>query len=102
MSAKTAGRGIDLSEQGSGDLEVVDAAHVDGGEEAGEVTDDAATEGDEDRGAVGAGCGEFGGEALDLAQALEALAGGKEEDGGLLIFGKGSEEFLAPESPDFG
>ena len=97
-----ADRGVDLGEQGGGDLNVVDAAHVDGGEEAGEVADDAAAESDEDGGAVGARFSQFRGEAFDLREALEALAGGQEEDGGLPVFGEGGEEFLAPESPDFG
>ena len=49
--------GVDLGEECCGDLHVADAAHVDGGEEAGDVADDAATEGDEDGVAVGSGAG---------------------------------------------
>ena len=37
--------GVDLGEEGGGDLDVADAAHVDGCEEAGDVADDASTEG---------------------------------------------------------
>ena len=96
-----ADRGVDLGEEGGGDLDVVDAAHVDGGEETGEVADDAAAERDKDRGAVGAGFGEFCGKAFDLAEALKALTGGEEEGGGLLVFGESCEEFRAPERPYF-
>ena len=47
--------GVDLGEESGGDLDVADAAHVDGGEEAGDVADDAAAEGEEERVAVGSG-----------------------------------------------
>ena len=50
--------GVDLREGGGGDLDVADAAHVDGGEEAGHVAEDAAAEGDEDGVAVGVVVGE--------------------------------------------
>ena len=40
--------GVDLGEEGAGDLDVGDSAHVDGGEEAGDVADDSATEGQEE------------------------------------------------------
>ena len=93
--------GVDLGEEGGGDLDVADAAHVDGGEEAGEVADDSAAEGEEERSGRRRR-GELLGEAFDLSEALVALAGGEEEDGGLAIFGKGGEEVLAPESPDLG
>ncbi len=49
--------GVDLGEEGGGDLDVTDSAHVDGGEEAGDVADDAATEGDEECVAVCSGEG---------------------------------------------
>ncbi len=49
--------GVDLGEEGAGDLDVADAAHVDGGEEAGDVADDSATEGEEEGVAVGSGGG---------------------------------------------
>ena len=74
--------GVDLGEEGGGDLHVADAAHVDGGEEAGDVADDAAAEGEEERVAVGSGAGELLGEGFDAGEALVALAAGEEEDGG--------------------
>ena len=39
--------GVDLGEEGAGDLDEGNSAHVDGGEEAGDVADDSATEGEE-------------------------------------------------------
>ncbi len=51
--------GVYLREEGGGDLDVGDAAHVDGGEEAGDVAQDAAAEGDEERVAVGSVLGEL-------------------------------------------
>ena len=65
--------GVDLGEEGGGDLHVADAAHVDGGEEAGDVADDSATEGEEERVAVGSGGGELLGEGFDAADALVAI-----------------------------
>ena len=79
--------GVDLREEGGGDLDVADAAHVDGGEEAGDVADDAATEGEEEGVAVGSGGGELLGEGFDAGHALVALACGKEEDGGWFFEG---------------
>ena len=76
--------GVDLGEDGGGHLDVADAAHVDGGEEAGEVADDAAAEGEQDRVAVGAGGASCWARDSTLAQALVALAGREEEDGGWL------------------
>ena len=73
--------GVYLGEEGGGDLDVADAAHVDGGEEAGDVADDASAEGDEEGVAVGPGEGELLGEGLDGGHAFEAFAGGVEEDG---------------------
>jgi len=66
-------------------LDVADAAHVDGGEEAGDVADDAATEGEEECVAVGSGGGELLGERFDARHALVALACGVEEYGGRLF-----------------
>ena len=46
---------VDLREQGGGDADVADAAHVGGGEEACHVAEDAAPEREEDGVAIGAG-----------------------------------------------
>ena len=72
--------GVDLREKGGRDLHVADAAHVDGGEEAGDVANDAATEGEEQRVAVGSGGGELLGEGFDAAHAFVTLAAGEKED----------------------
>ena len=80
-----ADRGVDLREERGRNLDVADAAHVDGGEEAGDVADDAATEGEEERVAVGAGGGELLGEGFDAAQALVRFAAGQEEDGWAIL-----------------
>jgi hypothetical protein len=40
--------GVDLREKSGWDLHVADAAHVDGGEKAGDVAEDAATEGEKE------------------------------------------------------
>jgi hypothetical protein len=92
--------GVDLREQCGGDLHVADAAHVDGGEEAGDIADDAATEGEEESVAVGSGGAELLREGFDAAHALVALARGVKEDG--WRFFEGGEEGLRPEGPDVG
>ena len=74
--------GIDLGEEGGGDLDVRDAAHVNGGEEAGDVADDASAEGDEESVAVCTVSGELLGEGFYGGEALVLFAGGVEEDGG--------------------
>ena len=53
-SFTTEGR-VDLGEEGGGELDVGDSAHVDGGEEAGDVSNDSATEGEQECVAVGTG-----------------------------------------------
>ena len=79
--------GIDLGEHGGGQANVADSAHVDGGEEARDVADDAAAEGKQDGVAVGPGEGKLLGEGLDCGEALVGLAGGKKKYGELLGFG---------------
>ena len=74
--------GVDLREESGGDLHVADAAHVDGGEEACDVADDAATEGEEERVAVGSCGGELLGEGFDTGHAFVRFATGEKEDGG--------------------
>ena len=49
--------GVDLGEERGRNLDVVDAAHVDSGEEPSKVANNAAAESDEEGGAVGAGVG---------------------------------------------
>src|SRR6202044_1105953 len=72
---------VDLREKCGGDLDVADSAHVDGGEEAGDVAEDSAAEGDEERIAIGSGTRELLGERLDTGEAFVAFAVGEEEDG---------------------
>ena len=62
--------GVDLGEEGGRDLDEGHAAHVDGGEEAGDVADDAAAECDEERIAVGSGLGELLGKVSDGGEAF--------------------------------
>ena len=96
--------GVYLREQGGGELDVTDTAHVNGGEEAGDVADDSATEGEEEGVAVGSGEGELLGEGLDGSHAFVGLAGGVEEDYGLAgaFGGEGGEDGLGPQLPDLG
>ncbi len=63
-----------------GDLDDGNAPHEDGGEEAGDVVDDAAAEGDHDAGAVAAAPHHLLGQDFDLRQSLPFLAAGEEED----------------------
>ena len=58
----TADRGVDLREERCRNLHVTDAAHVDGGEESGDVAEDAATE--RARIAIGAGGGRVAGRGI--------------------------------------
>src|SRR5579884_239168 len=92
-------RGVDLREQRSRDTDVANAAHIDGGEEAGEVADDTASEGEQDGVAVGPGVDQLLGKGFDLSHALVALAGGMEEDEWVLSFWKAGKEALVPERP---
>ncbi len=94
--------GVDLGEEGGGELNVANAAHVDGGEEAGDVAEDAATQSQENRSAVGAGLRELFEEALDGGEAFVLLAGGDEEDGGGVLGGERLEDGGGVELPDFG
>src|ERR1700739_4457141 len=81
-----ADRGVDLGEQGGGNLHVVDAAHVDGGEKAGHIAEDAAAEGEEQGTAIGTGFGELDGKLFDAGEALVLFPGGHEEDSGSVLF----------------
>ena len=94
--------GVDLGEQRGGNLDERHAAHVDGGEEAGDVADDPGAEGDEERVALGAGLGELLCEGFDGGEALVLLAGGVEEDRRRLGFRERGLDFFAPELPDVG
>ena len=93
-------RGIDLREQRGGQADVADAAHVDGGQEAGDVADDAAAKGEQDGVAVGPGKGELLGEGLDRGEAFVRFACGEKRHGGLLGRRKAGEEAFMPERPD--
>src|SRR5258708_15636498 len=92
--------GVDLGQERCWNLNVADAAHVDGGEEAGDVAEDAATEGEEERVAVSARGGELLGEGFDAAHALVRFAAGQEEN--VWRFFERVQEGLRPESPDIG
>jgi len=72
--------GVDLAEEGGGDLEDGDAAEEDGGEETGDVGNDAAAEADDEAGAVGAVSHHLFGEGFDLAEAFFVFAAGEEQD----------------------
>jgi hypothetical protein len=63
---------IDHGEEGGGDLDVADAAEVDGSDEAGEVADDATAKGEDEGLAVETGSGE-GGE--DVREVVEGFGG---------------------------
>ena len=93
-----ADRGIDLREEGCGNLEIRDAAHVDGGEEAGQVADDSSSKGDEKGVAVGSRAGELLGESFDGREAFVDFACGQEED--LRRCGEAGEKRFRPGLPD--
>ena len=73
--------GVHLRQKGGGNLHDVNAAHVNGCEEAGDVADNAATEGDNGGLAVGAAAHQLGGEVADGFERLGALAVGHFDDG---------------------
>ena len=75
-----ADRGVHLGEQGGRDLEHGNAAHEDGGQEAGHVVDDAAAESDHHARAVGAALHHLLGKLLHGRQALLVFAAGKGEE----------------------
>ena len=89
-------------EHGAGDADVADAAHVDGGKEAGDIADDAAAKGEQDGVAVRAREDELLGEGFDGGEAFVAFAGREEEDGWLGVGWEAGEETPMPESPDLG
>src|SRR5277367_3132555 len=92
--------GVDLREERRRYLDVADAAHVDGGEEAGHVSKDATTEGEEERIAVGASRGELLCERFDAREALVRFAAWYEEDRRRFL--EAGEEGPRPEGPDVG
>ncbi len=70
------------AEEGGGDLDVADATHVDGGEEAGDVADWTPPPKARRRESRSAACGgELLGKGFDGGETLVAFAGGVEEDG---------------------
>jgi len=77
-----ADRRVDLGEEGCGDLQVADAAHEDGGNEAADVTDDAAAECDEERSAIAAGADHLTKDVSDTFDGLVFFACREEENGG--------------------
>ncbi len=80
-----------------------DAPHIDGGEEAGEVADDASAEGDEEGVAVCAVPGQLFGEAFDGGEAFVGLACGDLEDFGASWKDvEAVEERFGPELGDLG
>lgn len=71
---------IDLGEKSGGDMDESDAAEVSGGDEAGDIADNATAEGDEERVAVGAGANEAAGDGFDGREIFGGLTV-VEEDG---------------------
>ncbi len=72
--------GVDLSEEGGGDLDDGDASHEDGREEAADVAADASAEGDDDAGAVRAPGEHLVGEGFEDAEAFVGFAAGEVKD----------------------
>jgi hypothetical protein len=94
---------IDLGEEGGGDLDEGDAAEVGGSEEACEVTDDAAAEGDEGGFAFEPVLGEEVVAEFDLAEAFGAFAGGDGDgDGFDSVAAEGLLDLGCPEGFDLG
>ena len=95
--------GVDLGEEGGGDLDDRNAPHEDRREETAHVATDAAAEGDDDAGPVGATGEHLVGEGFDDAEALIGFAAGIVEHletvqlGGveLMDVGGGNDENLA-------
>src|ERR1700722_16532799 len=75
-SGLAAERAVDLCERSSRNAGVADAAHVNGSEEAGHVSDDAATEGQQHGVAISALLSERFQQTLDGGEAFVLLAGG--------------------------
>lgn len=71
--------GIDLTEQGGGDLDEGDAALVGGGGKAGQIADDAATEGEEGGAAVGVVLQQAGVDVLQGFAVFVLLAVGQDD-----------------------
>ncbi len=94
--------GVDLGEQGGGHLDVVDAAHVDGGEKAACVAEDAAAESEEQCAAISAKLMHLSCEGFDGGEALESFAGGQEEDRRGGARRERGEKAAGPEGPDLG
>jgi len=101
-SGFSADGGVDLRQERRRDLDVADAPHVNGSEEAGDVAEDSATEGEEERVAVGSGVGELVGEGFDVGEAFVAFAAREKKNGRgfFVVFWKRCEEGFRPESPD--
>ena len=94
---------IDLGEEGGGDLDEGDAAHVDGGEEAGDVADDAAPPKAMRRASRSAPCwASCSASDSTAARRLCFSPDGQKEDGGGLSFRKRGSDLFAPELPDVG
>ena len=73
---------VDLGKDGGGDLDVGDAALVDGGAEAAEVADDAAAEGDEEAFAVETGACHVAEDGFCGVEGFGGFAGGDGDEGG--------------------
>ena len=93
-----ADRGVNLGQEGCGDLYVTDAPHEDGSDKAADVANDATAEGDQERAAVPTGAKHLAQDAIDALDGLMFFAGRKKEDSGR--FCEGCKEGVAPESPD--
>ena len=93
--------GVDLSEERGGNLNNRDAPHVDGGEETAKVVDDAATEGDDEAGAVGTTIGHLLGEGFDMRHPLVFFRTGEKESG-VVVGTEGGLKMGAVQFPDVG
>jgi hypothetical protein len=88
---------VDLGDDGGGNLDEGDPAKVRGGDKADNIADDAATNGDEEGFAVGAGANEFAGEGFDRAEIFGGFGVVEEMDlGGR----EAAADFGADSAPD--
>src|SRR5208283_512113 len=75
-----ADRRVDLGQHGRRDLDYIDAAHIDGGEESGYVADYAAAQSDQGYPAIGSLLDQFLRELLQRGKTFRAFAIGHFED----------------------
>src|ERR1019366_1218792 len=96
-----ADRSVDLGEEGGGDLNYGNAAHEDGGKETAEIGDDAAADGDDEAGTVGAALGHLIGKGLHVGHALGVFPALEEQDFEVAL-AEGGSHLGAVKLPDVG